>query len=228
MEAPLPQMIPALEDDHRVDLPEFYGLEFHGVLDHNESERLLRKTPDGSYLIRKSPGAIDYFTLSLRFDQRTRHYKLSYDPNFGHFLINNAKRSFASVNDLVADGLVNFYMEKHAGPIMKDLMAQTNQSPYITLNRRKLKALSNDLKLKFTQNQHIFGCDSTTTANQRQESEALETDLRLEAAPIEKRHFFKVQTLKGLNWCEMCGHFLWGFSSQGQKCEGERMNNDYG
>lgn len=36
---------------------------------------------------------------------------------------------------------------------------------------------------------------------------------------IEKSHVFKVTTFKGLNWCELCGNFLWGFTAQGVKCE---------
>ena len=35
-----------------------------------------------------------------------------------------------------------------------------------------------------------------------------------------KPHTFKTKTFKGLNWCELCGNFLWGFTAQGVKCEG--------
>lgn len=35
-----------------------------------------------------------------------------------------------------------------------------------------------------------------------------------------KAHSFKVHTFKGLNWCELCANFLWGFTAQGVKCEG--------
>lgn len=35
-----------------------------------------------------------------------------------------------------------------------------------------------------------------------------------------KSHSFKVHTFKGLNWCELCANFLWGFTAQGVKCEG--------
>ncbi|KPI98819.1 N-chimaerin [Papilio xuthus] len=34
-----------------------------------------------------------------------------------------------------------------------------------------------------------------------------------------KAHTFKVHTFKGLNWCELCANFLWGFTAQGVKCE---------
>lgn len=36
-----------------------------------------------------------------------------------------------------------------------------------------------------------------------------------------KAHTFRVHTFKGLNWCELCGNFLWGFTAQGVKCEGK-------
>lgn len=32
-------------------------------------------------------------------------------------------------------------------------------------------------------------------------------------------HVFKLHTFRGLNWCEVCANFLWGFSVQGMKCE---------
>lgn len=36
---------------------------------------------------------------------------------------------------------------------------------------------------------------------------------------VEKPHAFKLTTFKGLNWCELCANFLWGFTLQGKKCE---------
>jgi hypothetical protein len=41
-----------------------------------------------------------------------------------------------------------------------------------------------------------------------------------EAVDYDKPHAFKIHTFKGLNWCEFCGNFLWGFTAQGVKCEG--------
>ncbi|XP_014287393.1 beta-chimaerin isoform X2 [Halyomorpha halys] len=35
----------------------------------------------------------------------------------------------------------------------------------------------------------------------------------------DKPHNFKTHNFKGLNWCEFCSNFLWGFSAQGVKCE---------
>lgn len=39
-----------------------------------------------------------------------------------------------------------------------------------------------------------------------------------------KVHPFKTHTFKGLNWCEFCANFLWGFTAQGMKCEGNHSN----
>lgn len=36
---------------------------------------------------------------------------------------------------------------------------------------------------------------------------------------LEKPHSFKLTTFKGLNWCELCANFLWGFTLQGKRCE---------
>lgn len=43
----------------------------------------------------------------------------------------------------------------------------------------------------------------------------------MEPLPIvyEKLHRFVVNSFKGIYFCEFCGNFLWGFSSQGVKCE---------
>jgi hypothetical protein len=35
----------------------------------------------------------------------------------------------------------------------------------------------------------------------------------------EKPHRFTTTNFKGLNFCEFCGNFLWGFTAQGVKCE---------
>lgn len=188
-------------------MPEFYDYDYHGVLDHKESEKLLDGTPDGSYLVRQSPGATDYYTLSLRFSGKTKHFKIYYKNDFGHYLKETYKR-FDTIQELVADGLVNFYMQIHAAPIIQEMMAQTHncyqQSPYMTLNRRKLRALSNNMQ-----------------KSPKNEESSASLDETIDVLPIvyEKPHQFKVHTFKGLNWCEFCANFLWGFTAQGVKCE---------
>lgn len=211
LEAPTPKAILRRQEINVA--PEFYGYEFHGELGHLDVENILDSKPDGSYLIRQSPGAVDFYTLSVRFNHKTKHYKIYYKPNTGHYLKEDFKR-FETIHELVADGLVNFYMQLHAAPIIQEMNCQTKQcyqqSPYMTLNRRKLRALSNDIR-KSIKSENIAETTPPTVLSQE------ETD----ALPIiyEKPHAFKMHTFKGLNWCEFCANFLWGFTQQGVKCE---------
>lgn len=255
LEAPTPKALLRMDikDDLSID---FYGYEYHGKMNHIESEALLNDTPDGSYLVRRSPGATDYYTLSLRFNNRTKHYKIYY-KNCGHYLKEDLKR-FESVHDLVADGLINFYIQAHAAPIIKSMITQTNyqQSPYMTLNRRKLRALSKDLRAglagrspadpRCANNNNDSLAAATNSLNsvtltngmengghslnaQKQNEENVNTNGQnamanadeIDVLPVvyQKSHKFKIHTFKGLNWCEFCANFLWGFTEQGVKCE---------
>lgn len=225
LEAPTPKPIHRQNDID--DVPTYFDLEYHGQLDHKCSEALLNGQPDGSYLVRQSAGANDFHTLSLRFGGRTKHYKVYYKSNWGHFLKEDFKR-FETIQDLVADGLVNFYMQIHAAPIIQQMMTQTRkcyqQSPYMTLNRRKLRALSNDLRktLKIDNLNNDNGM-ITSTAPPKQALTPTNANVAEDgdALPVvyQKAHKFKIHTFKGLNWCEFCANFLWGFTAQGVKCE---------
>lgn len=249
------------DDETIIDPPvTFYGREYHGTMDHKRTAALLHGTPDGTFLVRRSPGAAGFFTLSLRFDGRTRHYRIHYDRQRGHYLRAELKH-FESVHDLAADGLLDFYMRTHAAPIIAAIAAQTRQSyqqsPYMTLNRRKLRALSGDLRrsLRFDggtvtttaadnkaddvvtvtiERGSDSAAETTTSAATGVSSDAVSGGPELPAAasgsiivddglPVvyEKTHAFKVRTFKGLNWCELCANFLWGFTAQGVKCSGE-------
>lgn len=209
LEAPTPK--PLHRNRDLEDTPTFYGQEYHGLMGHQEVEKLLENAVDGTYLIRKSPTADDYYTLSVRFNNKTKHYKIYNKPGKGHYLQETSK-SYETIYDLVADGLVNFYMALHAAPIIQGMLQQTkncyNNSPYMTLNRRKLRALSNDIRNSLKEK---------VSGEVILEKAALESDV----LPVvyEKNHKFKVHTFKGLNWCEFCANFLWGFTAQGVKCE---------
>lgn len=213
LEAPTPKAILRRHDIN--DAPDCFGYEYHGELGHLEVEKMLDGTPDGSYLIRRSPGSSGFYTLSVRFNNKTKHYKIYHQWNVGYYLKENSKR-FDTIHDLVADGLVDFYMQIHAAPIIKEMLSQTKnnyqQSPYMTLNRRKLRALSNDIR-KSIKSENITESSSPTVISPSQEE--------VDVLPVvyEKPHVFKVHTFKGLNWCELCANFLWGFTSQGVKCE---------
>ncbi|XP_055545911.1 beta-chimaerin [Wyeomyia smithii] len=226
LEAPTPKAI--LCKKLNEPRPEFYGYEYHGTIDHKDCEARLSKEPDGAYLIRKSPGAEDYWTLSLRFEKKTKHFKIYYTISKGYFLKENFKR-FDTIHDLVADGLVDFYMRLHAGPIIQQLLCQTKtcyeQSPYMTLNRRKLRALSGELrkssKLSIL-NDNLPAVDIHEDFVNNVAANVLTIETSNDGVlpeVYEKHHVFKTHTFKGLNWCEFCANFLWGFTSQGVKCE---------
>nr|XP_044249914.1 N-chimaerin [Drosophila takahashii] len=195
-----------------------YGSEYHGLMGHLEAEQLLANARDGSYFVRRSPQSDGYYTLSLRFNKRPKHYKLLYKTGCGHYLRGQDKR-FDTVHDMVADGLINFHMQLHASPIIQQINQQTKncyqQSPYMTLNGRKLRALSNELGKQSKEQ------PQPEEQQPEEEEELPATASTVDPMPLvyEKPHHFKVHTFKGLNWCEFCANFLWGFTAQGRKCE---------
>lgn len=231
------------------DRPSFYGQEYHGEINHKKTEEIFAGRDDGEYIVRKSPSSVDFYTLSMRFDGKTKHYKIYYNPNYGHFLKEDFKR-FETIHDLVADGLVNFYLQKHAAPIIQQMLVQTKnsfqQSPYMTLNRRKLRAISNELRRSLKVQEIIdndFNANGShsnlgdenepllmpdvievaTSAMSNNNFDILSQSLDQESEPLpvvyEKPHRFVINNFKGLNFCEFCGNFLWGFTAQGVKCE---------
>lgn len=185
----------------------------------------------------------------MRFDGRTKHFKIYFNSKYGHFLKEDFKR-YETITELVADGLVNFYLQKHAAPIIHQIANQTknsfHQSPYMTLNRRKLRAISNEMRRSLkvqeiidndcnTNSSNLNVCDenqpllmeietstaSTGTNNNNFNILTTAQDQETEPLPIvyEKPHRFVINSFKGIYFCEFCGNFLWGFSSQGVKCE---------
>lgn len=110
------------------------------------------------------------------------------------------EKRFDSIKELVADGLVTMHIEAEAGTyvqLMCDVAKYERSPAYMTLNRFKKRT------------QPI----QPLSANQNNEDPML----------YEKPHNFKVHNFKGLNWCEFCSNFLWGFTAQGVKCEGESV-----
>jgi hypothetical protein len=205
-QAPSPK--PLLRTTNLIECPEYYGLEYHGQIDHKEAEKLLHNSPDGTYMIRTSPGVTEFNTLCIRFDGKTKNFRLYYSAPLGHFLKEDLKpKRFEKVEDLVADGLVSFYMLKHAKTIIQEIMTPTpknyQESPYLTLNKRKLCQIAKQFKQSL---------ETEETAS----TSVSETD----SLPVyEKKHSFKSHNFKGFNWCELCANFLWGFTAQGVKCE---------
>lgn len=182
-----------------------YGREFHGEMSHVEAAELLRE--EGSYLVRLSGGTNGFYTLTFRFCGKLKHYKLYYDGK--HYV---GEKRFDSIEDLVADGLVTLYIETHAASYIEfmDSINCYESSPYMTLNKLKRRA--------------VVGHSSATFINKEKDyisyqQNSVEVPDGYSDVEYPKIHNFKLHSFKGLNWCEYCGNFLWGFTAQGVKCE---------
>lgn len=82
------------------------------------------------------------FVCICRFNDKIHHYKLFYDPNSGLYV---REKRYDCVRSLVADGLVTMYLELKAPLTLQHLStANYQESPYMTLNKRKLRALTRD------------------------------------------------------------------------------------
>ncbi|XP_071054449.1 beta-chimaerin isoform X1 [Onthophagus taurus] len=208
--APVP--IPIICEDVLQNTPNYLGRDYHGSISHTLANNLLKPHPDGAYLVRSSRCANgEFHTLSLKFNDKIHHYKLFYDPKYGLYV---REKRYDCVRSLVADGLITMYLELKV-PHMLERLPTANylESPYMTLNKRKLRALSkNHLK-----NNNYKSSFLTTSGTD--DIPLPQQILNPQPPKIEKSHIFKITTFKGLNWCELCGNFLWGFTAQGVKCD---------
>ncbi|KAK7872201.1 hypothetical protein R5R35_001761 [Gryllus longicercus] len=192
--------------------PSFYGSEFHGILSHTHAANVV--TEEGAYIVRQSCGSHDFYTLTFRFNDKLKHYKLFYDGQ--HYVKDTGKR-FDTVYELVADGLVTLYFDEHAAPFL-EIMERFDcyeKSPYMTLNKLKLKrAISRQNSRKYD----VQAASAAFVCSERDHTDRTEPPEE-EIVEYDKPHAFKIHTFKGLNWCEFCGNFLWGFTAQGVKCD---------
>lgn len=79
--------------------------------------------------------------MFFRFNGKIHHYKVYYD---GAGLYVREKR-YDCIRSLVADGLVSMYIELKAPQTIHHLPSVSyNESPYMTLNKRKLRALTRE------------------------------------------------------------------------------------
>ena len=106
---------------------------YHGAISREEADRLLCKG-DGSYLIRESQRAPGTYTLAIRFESVTKNFKLYYDGQ--HYV---GEKRFDTVQDLVADGLITFYLESKAADYIAALANHSNyeESPYMAYNSQR-------------------------------------------------------------------------------------------
>lgn len=207
----------------KVPPDEVYGDEYWGVLDHKQAQEKLLDKPDGAYLIRKSPSSNEFYTLTMKFNGKVKHYKVFYKASFGHYL-EEVTKTFDTLEQLVTDSLISLHIQLYAAPILLDIMSQGKacyeESPYMTLNRTKLKAISGTMRKKRIDNRASISTQMMLQNEIAQESFLRSIAMEEPLPPVYyKTHNFKSRNFKGLNWCELCANFLWGFTKQGVKCE---------
>lgn len=130
MQAPKPNPITCRTNQPR--RPRQYGLEFHGLLSRTEADQLMASASDGSYLVRESLNPPDSYTLAIKFNGEVKNYKLFFDSTTSTHYV--GEKHFDSLNDLVHDGLISFYLESKASDYIAlmacDAQCYTNESPY--------------------------------------------------------------------------------------------------
>ena len=134
LQAPEPK--PVLCQRNVPNRPSFYGLEYHGMISRQESEQLIGNE-DGNFLVRESNNPPGSYTLAIRFNNETKNYKMYYD---GAFYV--GEKRFENISDLVHDGLISFYIEKHASNYIAMMAEENNysESPYVASRAALLAA----------------------------------------------------------------------------------------
>uniref|UniRef100_A0A915CED1 Uncharacterized protein n=2 Tax=Parascaris TaxID=6254 RepID=A0A915CED1_PARUN len=107
--------------------PPQYGAEFHGLIERDTAENMLREAGEGAFLVRASRRSQDAATLCMLFDNHVLNYKLYYDGM--HYV---GEKRFETLEELVADGLITMHMEKHANDYIQRMADEAiyEQSPY--------------------------------------------------------------------------------------------------
>uniref|UniRef100_A0A183C8X9 SH2 domain-containing protein n=1 Tax=Globodera pallida TaxID=36090 RepID=A0A183C8X9_GLOPA len=121
--APKPRQVPCL--DHVKWKPNYYGCEYHGPISRVETEKLLLEFGEGAFLVRESQRSFNAFTLSMNFDNNVLNYKLFYDDLCCKHYV--GEKRFDSIFELVQDGLICMYVEKHASEYIAK-MAESAES----------------------------------------------------------------------------------------------------
>nr|XP_046908776.1 N-chimaerin-like [Dermatophagoides farinae] len=216
--------------------PSHYGREFHGIMSRDEAEQILlddgkqattdqtshHHQDDGRYLIRESSRQKSQMTLSLRFNNQTKNFRLFYDHQGGQHYVNELKR-FDTVHDLVADGLITLYVELHAADYIANLANQSRyeESPYMTLHKNRLlktnKQTRSACKLDNVQIMPIQPQELCLQDDPCDDDDSL--DRKFDVRLYEKAHNFRTHTFIGHPWCDFCGNFIWGLIGQGVRCE---------
>ncbi|KAL7060615.1 hypothetical protein AAHC03_09950 [Spirometra sp. Aus1] len=143
-EAPKP--IPVICTRPLQNRPEQYGDAYHGPLSRQAAEELFEGYPSGAYLVRDCQKADGTFTLAIRFDGVTKNYKLYYDEKSHlHYV---GEKKFDSIDLLVADGLIYFYIETRGADVLQKLSEASNYefSPYYQTRYHTINSQSHSPK----------------------------------------------------------------------------------
>ncbi|XP_071956281.1 beta-chimaerin-like isoform X2 [Antedon mediterranea] len=204
--------------------PPYYGKEYHGAVSRDVADWLLQEAGEGSYLVRESQRAPGSYTLGLRYGGMTRNYKLFYDGM--HYI---ADKRFNSMNDLVEDGLIHFYMEDKAADYIKVMDAEPiydKHSKYATVRLPRQRSSVDNMDQHHNFSSHRLEDERPPEYNNQSVVDGTYIPADKIIVPrtaeeivvqYEKAHNFKVHTF-GLHWCEYCGNFMWGLIAQGVKC----------
>ncbi|XP_054161554.1 N-chimaerin-like [Oppia nitens] len=198
--------------------PRHYGREFHGILSREEAEHMLSEEgTDGRYLIRESLRNRGQMTLSLRFNNATKNYRLFYDGQ--HFV---GDKKFDTIHDLVADGLITLYLELHASEYIANLSnsCKYEESPYMTLYKNK-KVINKSKHRSVIHNNKSSNLMQIKRLSNYEDKDFDDNfmDDGIDVQQFEKKHNFKTHNFMGSPWCDFCGNFIWGVIGQGVKCE---------
>ncbi|XP_069156970.1 N-chimaerin-like isoform X1 [Procambarus clarkii] len=211
-EAPKPAAI--LCTDRPPDSPPYYGLEYHGRIGRHLCRDLL--TLEGTYLVRRSEKAEGFCTLSMRFNNQIKHFRLYYDGK-KHYV---GEKRFDTLHDLVADGLVTLYIELKAGERLKTISAGSYaNSPYYTLTRSIRNHIQATIRTGKENNQANDKADTSIFYVTTPVDPVIVNIADSPEVTTQRPHRFVISTFTGLHWCGFCGHFLWGIVSQGVKCQ---------
>ncbi|RUS75895.1 hypothetical protein EGW08_016354 [Elysia chlorotica] len=229
LQAPQPICIPPKHEIPNRP-PQYDPKEFHGTLSRQEADILLQGG-DGYYLVRKSERAPDSFTLAIRFDNETKNYKLYYDGQ--HFV---GEKRFDSVYDLVADGLIHFFIELRAADYIKTLSQESNyeESPYMAFKGRYMTGNSSRtegangvasevriVQFPFSYQILSFQLEQCCASDTTEQANINDDEIKLYNCKKLCECFFvcsQVQNFVG-HWCDFCANFMWGLIAQGVKCQ---------
>ena len=102
-----------------------------------------------------------FFFPSFRFDGQTKNFKLYYDGQ--HYV---GEKRFDTVHDLVADGLITFYLESRAPDYIESMsISNYAESPYLAYSTKKKRLQRSTTRSTNNQNKQSPENNSSTENN---------------------------------------------------------------